>query len=154
MKEQFGSVDSCEPLDATWMARRASSTSKNDALFIFSLKHRAAIGLTACYHRTALPSTASHLHAPPLAIRLTSWYYSSVLLISYTIAIAIWVSDLSKKKFAGGKEEDDRDATPVSILWWQGAHDLSYECWVWNADCQKKWIVPAMAGGSTAVGGG
>ena len=25
LKEQFGSVDSCEPFDATWMARRASS---------------------------------------------------------------------------------------------------------------------------------
>ena len=27
LKEQFGSVDSCEPFDATWMARRSSSTS-------------------------------------------------------------------------------------------------------------------------------
>ena len=27
LKEQFGSVDSCELFDATWMARRASSTS-------------------------------------------------------------------------------------------------------------------------------
>ena len=24
----------------------------------------------------------------------------------------------------------------------QGAHDLSYECWVWNAVRRKKWIVP------------
>ena len=35
-------------------------------------------------------------------------------------------------------EEDGREATQVSILGWQGAHDLSYECWVWNAVRRKK----------------
>ena len=39
LKEQFGSVDSCESFDATWMARRASSTSEIDARFIFSARH-------------------------------------------------------------------------------------------------------------------
>ena len=39
LKEHFGSVNSCELLDATWMARRASSTFEIDALFIFSARH-------------------------------------------------------------------------------------------------------------------
>ena len=32
----------------------------------------------------------------------------------------------------------------MSILGCQGAHDLSYECWVWNAVRRKKWIVPGV----------
>ena len=45
------------------------------------------------------------------------------------------------------KEEDGREATPVvSILGWQGAHDLSYECWVWNAVRQKNGSCPGLNG--------
>ena len=39
LKEQLGLVNSYEPFDATWMARRASSTSEIDARFIFSTRH-------------------------------------------------------------------------------------------------------------------
>ena len=56
----------------------------------------------------------------------------------------------------GAKEEDGREATPVSILGWQGVDDLCYECWVWNAVRRKKWIVPGvkrMAGWGEHGGG-
>ena len=54
------------------------------------------------------------------------------------------------------KEEDGREATPVSILGWQGAHNQSYECWVRNVVRWKKWIVPGvkrMAGVGERGGG-
>jgi len=78
-----------------------------------------------------------------LVVGTTARIFVFLLYLILCTSSIIWVNQFVKEvRWSEGRRW--QRSYPGIYIRVQGAHDLSYECWVWNAVRRKKWIVPGV----------